>query len=568
MRSTHTTAAARFASLLISPKLPQVLALLAVILTLPSLWVGLQFDDYLLEQSVRGSSSPVSAVNEMFIFMKGDVQHAHENMEAGIYPWFALPEGKNAFWRPLSALTHWVDFRFWPHLPVLMHVENILWFALCVFLAALLYREFLPAPAAGLAALFFAVDDGHGYTVGWISNRNVLMAFVFGMLSLWLYHRYMQDAVRNKIILLIGGVACFALSILSAEAGIAVVGYLVAYVWVFHKSLPKNWLALLPHLLVFGIWGYFYRLGDFGGWGTSYIDPLQETLPFLLAVIERAPVLWLGLLLCPPAELYPFMTNLGIKFLWVCAGMGLLVFLGIKLYPLIRQNKNLQFLLAGAGFSILLSCSSLPANRLLFFGGFGGFAVLAVCLLNTTELSWIKRPLWFVHLYLAVVLLPVMSYSPRLYGNIEPAILSAPVRSVVVIVSAPSAFHADFFGLIRTRYGAESPERIWYLGSGLSPMIVDRPSERVLVINVPAGYISGFDSVFRGGDHPMLKGQTVDLNGLQITVQEVTRDGRPAVVRFEFSEPLESQDYQWLIWESNRLVGWQPPEMGHHVEVR
>jgi hypothetical protein len=568
MRSICVTAEARFASLLVSPKLPLFLALLAVILTLPSLWVGLQFDDYLLEQSVRESSSPVSAINEMFIFMNGNAQQAHENMNVGTYPWFAVPEGRNAFWRPLSALTHWVDFRFWSHLPVLMHVENILWFALCVFLVTLLYREILPAPAAGLAALFFAVDDAHGYAVGWISNRNVLMAFSFGMLSLLLYHRYMQKAGRHKTISLIGSAAFLALSIFSAEAGMAVAGYLAAYVFVFHRSSPRKWLTLFPHLLVFCGWGYFYRLGNYGGWGTSYIDPVQEMIPFLLAVIERAPVLWLGLLSYPPAELYPFMTNLVIKILWQGAGVILLVFWGIKTYPLVRQNENLQFLLAGAIFSTLLICSSLPANRLLFFVGFGIFAVLAVFLLNVNAHVWVKRPLWFVHLFLATLLLPIMSMSPKLFGNIESAVLSAPVKPTVIIVAAPSAFHADFFRLIRTRYGAESPDRVWYLGSGVSLLQISRPSEKVLVIHAPTGYISGFDSVFRGAGHPMSEGEFVQLNGLQVTVQSLTRDGRPALVTFEFSEPLESQEYQWLIWESNRLVEWQPPEIGRRVEVR
>jgi hypothetical protein len=106
------------------------------------------------------------------------------------------------------------------------------------------------------------------------------------------------------------------------------------------------------------------------------------------------------------------------------------------------------------------------------------------------------------------------------------------------------------------------------LGSGVSLLQISRPSEKVLVIHAPAGYISGFDSVFRGAGHPMSEGEFVQLNGLQVTVQSLTRDGRPALVTFEFSEPLESQEYQWLIWESNRLVEWQPPEIGRRVEVR
>jgi hypothetical protein len=558
----------RFVWMLASPHLPMNLALLAILLTLPALWGGFQFDDYLLEQSARESPNAISSINTMFIFMDGNVQQAQSKMEAGIYPWFALPEGKVAFWRPLSALTHWVDFRIFPNLPALMHMQNIVWFAFSVFLTTLLYREFLSAPAAGLAAILFAVDDAHGYAVGWIANRNALMAYTFGLLALLLYHRFIKNADFRKWFLLLGSAACFLLAILSAEAGVAAAGYLIAYVLFLRK--PSKWicLTLTPHLLVLIGWAYFYRLGGYGGWGTSYIDPARESIPFLAAVIERAPILSLGLFLYPPAEIYPFVTNVWIKFLWAGTGVGLFIFLGKIFYPTIRQNKNYQFLLAGAGLSILLNCSSLPANRLLLFAGLGGFAVLAAFLTEAKKHIWAKRLFLCVHLFLAAMMLPITAISSRSFGGIEPAILSAPIKPTVIIISAPSAFHADFFHLIRARYGSETPDRVWYLGAGLSPMTVYRPSERSLVIRADDGYISGFDSVFRGIDHPLTKGEIVNLNGLHITVQEVTSDGRPAVVMFEFSDPLQDHEYQWLIWKSNRLVEWQVPEIGGNVDIR
>jgi len=552
----------RFDALLVSPHLPVILALLSIFLTLPSLWVGLQFDDYLLEQSVI--ESPDTAINDMFIFMEGDTKQAEKYMDVGIYPWFNLPEGKNAFWRPLSALTHRLDFTFLPARPAIMHAENILWFALSILLVSLFYREILPVPVAGLAALLFTVDDAHGYAVGWISNRNGLMSFAFGILSLWLYHRY---ATRKKINLLFLSTASFALALFSAEAGIAIFGYLAAYVLVFWGVSTRAWLTLLPHGLIFSIWAYFYRLGDFGGWGTSYIDPVHEPISFLRAAIERIPVQSLALFFHPPAEFYPFVTDAGLKALWVGTGIGLLVYLGLNVYPLIRQDKNLQFLSAGAGLSLLLNSSSLPANRLLFFAGFGGFAILSSFLLNEKP-GWVKRPLWVVHLFMAALLLPVTSLSPKLFGNIEHAALNAPIKPTVIILSAPSAFHADFFSLLRARDGANVPERVWYLGAGLSPMKVERTGENTLVIHALDGYISGFDAVFRGADHPIEAGEIIDLSGLKITVQNLTRDGRPSTVSFNFAEALSSKKYQWLIWHENRFVEWQVPAVGEAIEIQ
>lgn len=567
MKTFFTAVQKRFDLLLVSPRLPFILALLASLLTLPSLWVGLQFDDYLLEKSVREAPTLVSAMNKMFVFMDGDVEHAQKNMEDGTYPWFALPEGKVAFWRPLSALTHWVDFHFFPNQPILMHVQNILWFALSVFLVSILYREFLPAPVAGLAALFFAIDDAHGYAVGWISNRNVLIAFVFGVLSLLLYHRSLQTLGIRKLFLWLGSIFCFTLTLSSAEAGIAIIGYFLAYL-LFHPKLSKRtWGMLFPHLLVFIMWITFYRMGNFGGWGTSYIDPVREWKPFLLAVFERIPVLGLGFFAYPPAELFPFITTAWVKYLWVGAGQGVMILLAMSFYPIVRQNKNLQFLLTGAGFSLFLIGSSLPANRLLFFVGVGGFAIIASYLMDMNGHDWLKRLLWLTHLFVAIALLPIMAYSPKLFGNIEPVILSAPIKPTMIIISAPSAFHADFFRLIRSRYGAETPERVWNLGASLSSMTVYRQSENALVINATNGYISGFDTVFRGSAHPLQRGQVINVGDLQITVQDLTSDGRPATVLFEFAEPLQNDEYQWLIWESNRLVKWDVPDIGRSIQI-
>ncbi|MBI5295927.1 MAG: hypothetical protein HY869_10655 [Chloroflexi bacterium] len=380
----------RIASLLDSPRLPLFLSLLAVLLTLPSLGVGLQFDDYLLEQTLLRAPDLGSALREAFVFMDGDPSHAQASMDAGIYPWFSLPAGKVAFWRPFSALTHWLDFHLWPNSPLLMHAQNILWFALGVWLVTLLYRDLLPAPAASLAALLFAVDDAHGYAVGWISNRNALMVFALGVGSLLWFHRFNKTRRSG---LLFGSAVAFALSLLSAEAGIAAAGYLAAYVFFAGGSSPRKWLDLLPHALILFVWIYFYRLGDFGGWGTSYIDPLRETVPFLRAVLERAPVLWLGLLVYPPAELYPFAADPLVKSVWIFAGIALTVFFFKMISPLVRRDRHLQFLLAGAALATLPVCSSLPANRLLLFMGFGGMSVLAAWLYEADGLSLLQEGL-------------------------------------------------------------------------------------------------------------------------------------------------------------------------------
>ena len=49
-------------------------------------------------------------------------------MEHGLGVWWAAPNFKIAFWRPLSALTHAIDLALWPKSAALMHLQTVGWF--------------------------------------------------------------------------------------------------------------------------------------------------------------------------------------------------------------------------------------------------------------------------------------------------------------------------------------------------------------------------------------------------------------------------------------------------------
>src|SRR5258708_827344 len=105
---------------------PWLLGLLALALPLPALATVFQFDDYLLRAALRGPAGPAAlpaALNKPFVFMDGNAAHSAALMASGVLPWWTLPGGLVAFWRPLAALTHWLDFALWPASPALMHLH-------------------------------------------------------------------------------------------------------------------------------------------------------------------------------------------------------------------------------------------------------------------------------------------------------------------------------------------------------------------------------------------------------------------------------------------------------------
>src|SRR5208337_4542927 len=131
--------------------LPTVLAIGAILVMLPALRVGLVADD-LVQRAVelepdqlparlqdtgmpQNSGTLGTVLHDLF---PGITRMARAK-DYGLLPWWAPDDLKLGLWRPLTAFTHWLDYRLFPDSPALMHAENIACFAAIVFLAAVIY---------------------------------------------------------------------------------------------------------------------------------------------------------------------------------------------------------------------------------------------------------------------------------------------------------------------------------------------------------------------------------------------------------------------------------------------
>src|SRR5690349_10820150 len=131
-----------------SPKAPWVAALLAVALFSPSLGGGYMLDDYTIQLAFHPGLVPPGGPTvplALFRFQDTDRSYLQNNMDRGLWPWWTAPQFRLAFFRPLTSLTHSLDYEGWPAYPALMHAEELLLYALLTFVTALLYRRLLPA---------------------------------------------------------------------------------------------------------------------------------------------------------------------------------------------------------------------------------------------------------------------------------------------------------------------------------------------------------------------------------------------------------------------------------------
>ena len=106
--SSRLTMLSRVAALATHRGLPGVLAVLCVLLVVPSLGAGYLLDDYLHQNILSGkvqSHGPWSPYG-LFVFIDNDPSRVRAMIDAGTLPWWTLETLQIKFWRPLTELTH------------------------------------------------------------------------------------------------------------------------------------------------------------------------------------------------------------------------------------------------------------------------------------------------------------------------------------------------------------------------------------------------------------------------------------------------------------------------------
>ncbi len=570
--------------------MPLVVAVLGVVMTASSLGGGWMMDDHYHRGTMLGLprfreffGSPMA----LFRFFDGDPERAERMMDFGMVPWWTFTDMKAQFWRPLTVLTHWVDYQLWPERPVLMHAHSLLWYGGLVALVALLYRRIIgPGWVAGLAGVLYAVDDAHALPAGWLANRNAVLAALFGVGALLLHDRWRRDGWRAGAVL---APVALAAGLLSAEAGIATCAYLFAYAIVLDRgTLRRRCVTLIPYAAVVVVWRAVWKLL---GYGVSdiglYVDPLTEPWRFVTGALTRGPILLLGQCAAPPSELSAFLAPEGVRWMW----LGAVIFLGLLLalmIPVLLRDRPTRFWALGMVLAVVPVCATFPADRLLCFVGIGAMGLLARFLaVAFGTVAWRPRSLaWrsgavslgvvfvLVHLVFAPAFLAVRAAYPMGAGGFGDTLCDLPPtdRPVedqdVIIVNPPSPLHTGYLPVLRALRGQPVPRHTRALAPGVPSITVTRPDERTLVIRPKNGYLTWiFDRLFRNERHPMVLGQRVALTGLTIEVTALTEDGRPAEAAFRFAVPLEDPSLRWRQWKDRDFVPFTPPPVGDSIKL-
>ena len=545
-----------------------------------------------------------------FSFLDGDPVRNHTLMDFGWLPWWSDLECKASFFRPVTSLTHVLDYRVLHEWPMVMHVHSLAWYALAIWAAAALYRRLmgrtLPAWVAVLAALLFTVDEAHAMPVGWLANRNAVIAAAFGILTLLAHDRWRRDGWRPGAVL---APLVLALGLLSKESVVSVGGYLLAYALFLDRGpLRRRLLSLVPCLLVGVVWYAAYKALGHGTSGSAvYIDPAHDPVRFAWQAVRHAPLLLCGQWGLPSSELSLVLSATAFWAHWAWA-MVYTALVAVLLAPLVAREPLARFWAVGMLLSVVPACAPFLHDRLLMFVGLGAMGLLAQWLAGRSEgaawlpasRAWRRLARVFagvfvaVHLVIAPLLLPVGAGAMRVLGeslgqqNASLPTDEAFTRETVVFANSFTAL-ADIVWVQTRVYRKEPlPLRSLRLCPSCTPATLTRIDDRTLAVRPVGGYLlpprqwpeperappvsalymlRSMDLLFRSEGDLLPLGYTVELAAATVEVTALTEDGRPAEATFRFRVPLEDPSLRWLVQRGMRYEPFTPPAVGETVEV-
>ena len=562
------------------PRLVPRLIAGALLLTLPSLFIGFFMDDFVgryVYSDLPGARDLSRILSGGFGLANGIPADTSWQIEHGHAPWWTYEHLRVAFFRPLAQATHRFDVRIWPNQAVAMHAHSVLWYVALVWVASRLYRSAHGMLVGGLAAFLFALDHTHGFVVGYISNRHALIGATFAALCL---ERFLNFRRQGRSSAGIQAFFCYATALLASESAVAILGYLVAYLlFVERASLGRRALALAPYAVVTLLWRVAYQLGGYGAEGSGlYIDPAREPGRFISALIERAPLLTMGQFFLLPAETHALVKS---EHAHVVFGAAVVCLLGLclALAPLLRESRTARFWAGGFAFSLVPASGTFAHNRQLLIASIGAAALLAELwefyVLEQRAFSITPRLriphalgalLLGIHVFVSPLLLPLASaqiaFTQFLHRGLD-TLGPELAGKDAVFVTVPEYFTLRVLQLSLRVAKQPLPRRWRALSFGPQRVSVRRDDERTLLVHYDCGILSTrFMEIYRDRRLRMLPGQRVELEGLRIEVRDVTDDGRAERVAFVFDEPLESPRFRFFHWTAKGFARFVPPPLG------
>lgn len=549
-----------------------LLLTIALAVALPSVRVGFHFDDWW--QLIVARAAPFGqAVTGMFVFVGRGA--------APVPVWWADPDLKLAFFRPLSSLLVLADDRLFGDRVALWHLHQIAWWVLLVLLVRGVHKAALPRRAGVVSVAVFALDEAHLFPIAWLANRNALVSAVFGLVALIAHARWRRDGDRRFVA---GEVAAWALAFAGGEGALSMVPYVIA--WEALAAMDDRATrarALLPAGAVFAAWAIVYKGLGYGTAGSgSYHDPLDDPFGWawdapsrlfaaLGQLLGRAPVdTWF---VAPSLWWWPILVGVLCVPVWAW-----LLRTFARLEP--ARWYGVRWLLAGAFLSLLPVLSTFPSSRLLLAPSIGTAAVIGALIDHVwrTRASPDAPPRAYrvvvslmalgafvvAPLSLAVQIEVLRQYARDFEQNALRADLGR-ADQISVVLYAPDATMVAYQPAVHYLAG-RTPHPWAVLSMAPCRHVLHRVSDTALELELVDGHMMGteWEKLFRR--RPLRAGDVIPWGDATVEVLEADAVG-PTRLRLSAARSLDDPRVAWLTYTDGRFAPTALPRVGEQLVI-
>ena len=561
------------------------IVVLGVALHLPALRMGFYVDDYLHQWAFRGAVP----LKPWSLFDFGCAADWADVQGSGSFPWWASPDWKVRFLRPVASLSIWLDHALFGENALGYHVTSLVLYALTMVLVFALYRTLaLSRSMATLALLLFACSSESALPVAWIANRNSLLAVLFTAAAVCAVarHRALGRGPATALAL-----ACAALATLSKESGVAAFLLVGVFAW------RERWVTTVPDVDALRSWGT--RL-----LGTSFVVAAlyagylmaqgygTDSLFYSMPVVEpgcvrqapdRARDDRRGGARQPAVDRHDDDVPAGDAAVRADRDADHAGAHGLDLAHGPRSSGR-SFLALWVALTLLPQASSQVSDRLLFGASVGTSALLAVLLLHAfcTTGSWKSPRRWLA----AVLFVHVVPFSaPAKVGQVfVTAAIAEDIRRTALgadigpaelgpreafVLQARNAF-VPF--AIQTTYAFESDDpdvTFRTIQAGRRGLVWTREDERTCTFEAlgeRAFVDDPFEIVYLSGELDTTPGTIWDEG--TFTVESVAADERGLrTIRVRFDASLDTPQYRFLVHRDGALRAVDPPAVGETLRL-
>ncbi len=572
------------------PRSSLFITLLGVLLILPSIRAGLIGDDFLFRELITGQARHAhpGTFFGLYTFADGQAEHTRHLKEIGIYQWWTADHARMTFWRPLSELSHWLDYQLWPDSPLLMHVHSLFWYALLLWLFTRCLRMLDGnSMQTSMAALLFAVSPMHLFTVIWLAARNQLIAACFILATLMTFHLWRQGkGIAYGVASLLSMVA----GLMAAEATVAVMGYLLAYVLTLesHRSPAyRRFAALLPFVIVLLGWRLIYNQLGYGSENSGgYIDPGVDPWRFTQAMLLRLPALLLAKLFGASSTVFQLLPDQSQTFYAVGALTLIALSVWVGRSYRIWADPLARFWGLGALLALIPVCAAAANDRLLLNAELGLSAVLAMLfraawvhrhpLTQVWRKRVVARPVVLALMLVHLLVFPIAKASLAittpsmldLAAQVEPLSLpnqSQDPTSQVILINPPKALFVGYYPVIRRYFGLDNAASMQALTSGDQTLHLTVLDSTHIRLRGDRGLGESVSRDFK--KLPFKVGDSLAAGDFHVTVEAVTASGNASQVVFEFNSPLTEKPWQLFAWGDHGYAPFTLPAPGQSVTL-